>query len=54
MICIFELESLLLITFAGTPPTVQPFSHITSLTTAALAAIATLDEIVISPLIHAL
>lgn len=52
-ICILELESLLLIIFAGTPPTVQPFSHMTSLTTAALAAIATFDEIVISPIILA-
>lgn len=52
-ICILLLESLLLIIRAGTPPTVHPVSEITSDTTTALAAMATLDEIVTSPIIFA-
>lgn len=43
---------LLLITLAGTPPTVQPLLHTMSLTTA-LAAMATFEEIFTSPIIFA-
>ncbi len=47
------LELFWLITFAGMPPTVHPFSLITSDTTTAFAAIATFDEILTSPIIFA-
>ena len=40
-------------TFAGTPPMVHPFSVMISFTTTALAAIATFDEILTSPIIFA-
>ena len=49
----FWLELLLLMTFAGIPPTVHPFSQIMSFTTTAFAAIATFEEIVTSPIIFA-